>query len=247
MKEILAVLILMILFPCHISNTLRAQGQDIVGKTKPKTAPLILPASLENRRTEFEGYRDAATRNIEAFAKRNGWSRLTGESFFDSLMIFDDKKKFNRELLLIAGADTSMELPETFCAALENRVLLAVTPEYYSRVYPEGVEKRSYEKLLTHEIAHRLHIRILNGDEEAMGPVWFYEGFATYAADQFTHTDVRLNKEEMAGIMNDPDRGSYRNYNFIFRYFVNKVPLEKLISKAGDGDFNEWLLARTGR
>ena len=135
-----------------------------------------------------------------------------------------------------------MELPETYCGALEKRTLLVVSPEYYSKVYPEGIETNSYEKLLTHEIAHRLHIKILKGDEEAMGPIWFYEGFAMFVADQFSKSEVKLSKEEMIEIMNNPDRGSYSNYCYIFRYFVNKVPLKEMIFKAKNVNFNEELI-----
>ncbi len=146
-------------------------------------------------------------------------------------------------LLILAGADTSLELPETYCATLEKRTLLAVSPEFYARVYPEGIEDRSYEKLLTHKIAHQLHVRILNGDEEAMGPIWFYEGFATFAADQFSESDMMLSIEEMKSIMNEPERGSYIKYNYLFRYFVTKVELEDLIIKAKDESFNNDLIS----
>ena len=33
----------------------------------------------------------------------------------------------------------------------------------------DGDEENAFEKLLAHEMAHRLHIRILNGNENAMG------------------------------------------------------------------------------
>jgi len=203
---------------------------------------VILSSSLEVRRSEFSQNIRLSIKNLQAFAQKSGWSELSRDSFFDSVMIFDDKKAFDRALLKIAGADPAMELPETFCAALENRILIAVTPEYYSKVYPEGIEPHSYIKLLTHEMAHRLHIRILDGNEEAMGPVWFYEGFALCAANQFTNSDIRLSPQEMSDIMKDPERGSYLKYNAIFRYFASRVPLMELILKARDEKFNEWLI-----
>ena len=96
--------------------------------------------------------------------------------------------------------------------------------------------------MLTHEIAHRLHVRILKGDEEAMGPIWFYEGFAMYVANQFSESDMSLSKEEMIKIMIDSDRGSYVKYNYIFRYFAEKFPLKELILKAKNENFNEELI-----
>jgi len=206
------------------------------------SVPLILPDSLESRRIEFLDYVNAARVNIISFAKEYGWGVLTKEEFMDRVIIFDYKNEFNLTLLKLAEADPTKHLPDTYCAALEKRTLISVTPEYFSEVYPEGNEDRSFEKLLTHEIAHRLHIRILNGEEKAMGPIWFYEGFAIYAADQFSISDIILSKEEMIKIMKDPERGSYVNYNYIFRYFVNKVPLKELILKAKEENFNDELI-----
>jgi hypothetical protein len=218
-----------------------------VQENKPepdKAMPLILSGNLEERNSEFKEYLKAAEANIRNFAVKNGWQDLTKESFFDSVMIFDNKNDFNIALLKLAEADTNMQLPETYCAALEKRTLIAVSPELYAEVYPEGIEKDSYTKLLTHEIAHRLHIRILQGNEEAMGPVWFYEGFALYAADQFDQLNLELDGMEIAELMGDPERGSYEKYSFIFRYFAKKVELKELILKAKEDNFNDWLISK---
>lgn len=82
---------------------------------------------------------------------------------------------------------------------LENRRLMAVAPQMYHDSYPDGREKNAYEKLLAHEIFHRLHVRILNGNEESMGPVWFFEGFAIYAADQFSESHAKMTDSEIMG------------------------------------------------
>lgn len=244
MKYILFVLIIASIVSCkdQIQNKSSDNEKRITESNDQKPTPLILSVSLENRRSEFQSKVDSARKNIRNFAEKYGWQDYVKEEFIDSVMIFDDKKCFNINLLKIAGADTSMELPDTYCAALENRILVSVMPEFYSKVYPEGIESESYEKLLTHEIAHRLHIRILNGNEEAMGPVWFYEGFAMYVAGQFTKSEVELSKEEMIKIMNDPERGSYIKYNCIFRYFADKVDLKELIAKAKNENFNEEMI-----
>jgi hypothetical protein len=156
-------------------------------------------------------------------------------------MIFDTKESFDRTLLTMAGMDPATPLPATYCAALENRVLLAVAPELYARAYPEGVEEASYEKLLAHEIAHRLHVRILDGNEDAMGPIWFYEGFALFAADQLRHSTVNLSADEVWNVVGDPDRGSYARYAFVFRHFATNAALPVLVKKAGEPGFVDWL------
>jgi hypothetical protein len=206
------------------------------------TVPLILPPSLENRRSEFVRNLDSARANIRAFAKKNRWEDFAEEEFVDTVRIFDEKSVFNKTLLKLAGADTLMELPDTYCAALERRNLLAMSPEFYAKVYPEGIETQSYVKLLTHEIAHRLHVRILKGDEEAMGPIWFYEGFALFVANQFSESTITLTADEMKRIMMEPERGSYQKYSYVFRFFAARVPLGELVASARESNFNERLI-----
>lgn len=203
--------------------------------------PLILPETLENRRGEFGGIVDSAIERVKEFAKQYGWDKLAIESFMDSVVIFDSKDEFDKTLLKISGMDTTLHLPKTYSACLEQRALMAVSPEIYISNYPEGQEDNYYEKLLAHEIAHRLHIRILDGNEEAMGPVWFYEGFAIYAADQLNDSTMELLAEELWKIIQSPERGNYKNYGFIIRYFVQKTSIETLVKKAGEEDFTGWL------
>ncbi len=205
---------------------------------------IVLPDNLKNREEEFAKNISEALAQVILFAQKNNFWEKTNIAFFDSAMIFDDKKTFDLELLKLAGADTTMQLPETYCGTIEKRTLLLVVPEYYSKIYHEGVEPNSFTKLIAHEMAHRLHIDILDGNEEAMGPIWFYEGFAIFVADQFKASTIKLSKAEMVEVMKNPERGSYLKYNYIFRYFVNIFPLNELISKSKDEDFNSWLISK---
>lgn len=202
---------------------------------------LILSKSLEDRRTELELVLLAAQRRIANFAEKHSWKDLTQESFFDRAEIYDTKEAFDRALAKISDEDEQIELPKTYSAALEKRVLMAVSPELYSQNYPEGVEQGSYEKLLAHEIAHRLHIRILDGDENAMGPVWFFEGFAIYAADQFVNDSSSLKPTEIQGIIPESKRTSYRKYGKLFRHLASKSSVQELTKHAGKSDFETWL------
>jgi len=202
---------------------------------------LVLPESLENERRELELFLLGAQKRIANFSELHGWKDLTRESFFDLTEIYDRKEAFDRALAKVAGASVQIEFPKTYSAALENRVLMAVSPVLYSENYPEGIEKNSYEKLLAHEIAHRLHIRILKGNEDAMGPIWFFEGFAIYAADQFSQDESPLESAEIQSIISASTRTSYRKYGILFRYLIKKVSVEELIEHAGKADFESWL------
>ncbi len=244
MKKVLIIGISIgMMFSCNNAEKKNTNKQNVNSIVKTKIQ-IVLPNSLSNKRHVYESYIENAFNNIHSFAKKYKWDSLSKESFIDSMMVFDNKKEFDKSLLTLAEADTSMRLPKTYVGAIEKRTLLVVTPEIYSKVYPEGVERNSYEKLLTHEIAHRLHISILDGDEDAMGPIWFYEGFAVFTANQFSNSDKHFSKEEMAAIMNNPERNSYHDYGIIFRYFVQRVPLQQLIDSAKNENFNGWLLSK---
>ena len=200
-----------------------------------------MPESLERERRELELLLLKAQRRIVNFAELHGWKDLTRESFFDRAEIYGSKETFDRALAKIAGASEQIKFPKTYSAALENRVLMAVSPALYSENYSEGIEEDSYEKLLAHEIAHRLHIRILKGNEDAMGPVWFFEGFAIYAAGQFSQDKSPLESAEIQSIISASARTSYRRYGILFRYLTRKAPIEELIEHARKADFKLWL------
>ena len=206
--------------------------------------PLTLPLSLEPQREFFERIILDAQRRLKRFAVAHGWGSYGEESFADRAEIFDDKEKFDITLKDITGTEQSVEFPRTFCAALENRILLCVSPELYRKNYPEGIEEHSYEKLMTHEMAHRLHIRILDGDEDGMGPVWFFEGFALFAADQFENEKIDLKQPDIWKIVTAKERGSYRLYSKVFRYFVKKVSIHELVERASTKDLICWLKER---
>lgn len=193
-----------------------------------------LSSGIEQRRDEFEGNYQNAFKNILKFAKDNGWVELVEPGFVDSVIIYDNKKDFDTNILLFAGADTSMRLPGSFCGYLEKRTMFLVTPEIYSESFPEGIEDKSYEKLITHELTHAFHIRLLNGEEDAMGPIWFYEGFAINLANQFAESQLEMSTKQIQEIMNNPERGSYEMYGYIFKYFLEKVELKDMIKRAKD-------------
>ena len=203
--------------------------------------PLVLPQSLESQRNELEQTLLAAQKRLRSFAIQYGWDVLVEDSFADRAEIYDDKNKFDHRFLELHGEDLSIKLPKAVSAALEKRVFISVSPELFSQNYPEGIEENSFEKLITHEMAHRLHIRILNDNENAMGPIWFFEGFAIYAAGQFENYNSKMEPAEIWEIVRSTKRGSYKDYAIVFRYFLEKTSMQELIDHAGHEDFLKWL------
>jgi hypothetical protein len=169
------------------------------------------------------------------------------EPFFDTAAIFDNKPDFDAEIIRLFDLDPAeTSLPATYSGMLHQRRLAVVSPELYRANYPEGDEPAAFEKLLAHEIAHHLHIRVLGGDEDAMGPVWFYEGFALVAAGQFEGRDVALTPDDRRRIIAESERRSYREYAPLLRHLLKSAPLADMVKRASQPDFNDWALERAG-
>lgn len=203
--------------------------------------PLQLDAALEPQREQLQATLLAAQRRLKAFAQQHEWAAHVAEPFAHKAHFYASKATFDHDLLTLCGLDPAIELPSTYCGALEQGVLTAVSPQLYRTLYPQGDEPDAFEKLLTHEMAHRLHIRILAGNEEAMGPIWFYEGFALYAAGQLAHAAPVLDNGEIWAIVQEEERMDYRRYVTVLRCFLQKATLQQLVQQAGRPDFVAWL------
>lgn len=202
--------------------------------------PVILPPSLQSQRKKLEESVVEAQRIVREFARENNWESLMKDSLFDRVEIYDNKEEYDRRVIYLTGEEPSTKLPVTYCAALERRVLITVSPELFKKANPRFVEEGFFEKVLAHEITHRLHVRIV-ADENAMGPIWFFEGFAIYGAGQLKKDMPVLSHEEIWRIVREEKRGDYRNYSVVFRYFLQRIPLKKLVCMAVDRDFIEKL------
>ena len=206
--------------------------------------PLTLPQSLESQRPLFEKYLINAQKRLNNFASKHGWEKYINESLVDKVIVFETRTEFKEYVVSHCDFDPSIEIPETLSAVLENRELLLISPELYAKDYPNGIEDNSYEKLMCHEMVHRLHVRILNGDEDKMGPVWFYEGFAIYGCNQFENMNIELSESEILEILKSKKRIDYRKYGFIIRYFLKTKSLSDMIENAHRDEFYDYLMVK---
>jgi len=204
--------------------------------------PVKVPSCLEPKRSEFEKYILQAQEQLWNFALKYKWTDFLKSPLIHQAEIYNNKSEFINKLKQIVNNPLLLNI-KGFSACIENKSLLIVTPELYRKIYPQADEKNAYIKLITHELAHQLHIRILNGNEDKMGPVWFFEGFALYAAGQFENSIIK-DKSEIWKIIKGNERVHYKKYSAIIRYFFKKIPLEVLVEKAGDEDFLDWLEKR---
>jgi hypothetical protein len=202
--------------------------------------PLVLSPSLEPGRAVLEETVLRAQRRATAFALKNGWEDLMKACYIDHVEIFDRKEDYDRRLLAHLEKDPATKLPASFCAALERRILMAVSPGLFKKVNPKFAEENFYEKVLAHEIIHRLHVRIV-ADENAMGPLWVFEGFAMYGADQLRESLPSLSRDEIWQVVREKERIDYRKYSSVFRYFAVRASTREIILRAARDDFDEWL------
>jgi len=205
---------------------------------------LFLSESLEPERDSLFQYFINSQAHLEKFALKYGWGNLLKPGFIQRAEIYDEQAEFIKALLRVCEVENSSDLPSTVSAALEKEIFMSVSPLRYYEIFPEGRETRAFEKLITHEMAHRLHIRILNGDEEAMGPIWFFEGFAIFAADQFSN--AAINQEKIWKLLEKKDRGSYLDYGATIRFFLNYVTLPRMVERASQKEFHSWLKKSVG-
>ncbi len=206
--------------------------------------PLQLPAALEGERSILRATLRDAQRRVGRFAATYGWAKLVADPFASEARVFDRKADFDRDLIALTGAEPTTLLPKSYSAAVEQNVLAAVSPALYAANFPEGAaDPKAYEKLLAHEIAHRLHIRILDGHEDDMGPIWFFEGFAVYASGQWSEDAWDPEPGLVDSVLRATKRGSYRDYGKVFRYFARRVALRDLLAQAAKPRFAEWARA----
>jgi hypothetical protein len=250
-SKLFRVMVLAVIFCACVGTTMTHYSKASPHDQKPiKLAPgvydvpLILSRSLEPRREEFRQHIITAQKNLRKFAKKHGWERLTDAPLVGQVEIYDTKAGFDQRAISFSPDLQGKPIPKTFSATVEKNILFAVTPEVCDLNFPQGQEPQSYTKLITHELAHRLEVRIVNGNEDKMGPIWFFEGFAIYAADQYVSNMPELTESEIWAIVDSKDRGSYPKYKAVFIHFLKGLTLQDYVKHASEENFSKWLRAK---
>lgn len=214
----------------------------------PGSVPIAVPPGVDLLRVQRAVVR--ADELVRSFAATNGWSNEAEIRTFDSVEVFANQEDLWRRILQInkMPPDTPLRV-RGLTAALEGRVLLAVSPDEYARVAPDyAARPESWPRLMAHEVVHRLHVEILKGDEAAMGPQWFFEGFAVFGSGQDLDEGLvyRTADEALQGVHDTSSPQAYRRFVAAVRYFARLVPLPDLVRRAQSADFESWLRAQEG-
>lgn len=204
---------------------------------------ITLPPGSENRREEVtQGVHDAQT-IVKAFAAAYDWSPFVKEPFFSRVEIHSDQEALWRRMLEVNGVSDIPMPTDTLTAALEKGSLMAVFFEDAQRARPEYFQTRlDWVQALAHEMIHQLHVRILNGDENAMGPQWFYEGFAVVGSGQLLGRALIVqNVEQALELTVATGRGCYACYATALRFLMERISLQRLVDYAASPDFETLL------
>lgn len=229
-----------------------APAAPVVAPAEPTPAeppPPALPASPDGTTPDMKQRAEVvrALGVVREAASAHGWVAHIQEPFWDRVEVYDTQAALWSRILQLHGMPADTELPtDGLTAALEKRVLMAVDEQEYARIRPiYAAGREAWRRLLAHEIAHRLHVRVLDGDEDAMGPTWFFEGFATFIADQeLGEVPPITSLEDALAAGQAKGDGAYAKYQSAVAWLAERVPLPELVAHAGDVDFEGWLKQR---
>jgi hypothetical protein len=175
---------------------------------------------------EFSEQEELGVRNVSAFVKE--------------VVLYGSKTSFDSMITSSPGWPKGNPVPANYVGMGEKGIFHVVSWPVYKQIHPtDSVE--DYQKLLTHELGHLLHIAALNGNEDDMGPLWFFEGLACLMADQYL--DSKLPDHlKIESIIKSTERNNYQDYVSIVRVVNRKKSVRELIQLAKNKSFADLAL-----
>ena len=178
---------------------------------------------------------------VGAFAAENGWSSQASSLSAVRVLVAPSQEALRQFLLgldKLQGDDPpallAAALPGTI-AITDEPVIRCLRPEYL------GIE-RGWVRVLAHEFVHLLHQAIIGGDEDGMGPPWFYEGFACLGAgQQLGRSFAGCSPERVIAALSVEGRERYPIYEAAVRFFAKRHALRVLVEQARLPGFQAWL------
>jgi len=193
--------------------------------------------SSEQQTTDYTKIHRAIERIVE-FATDHHLPIPNPQDLVEDVFIFDNHDTFATRLAQVLQVHKNKILP-TFVGTMHHRHLYLMIEPYYLHVSTPADSFEAYEKLVTHELAHQYHVFLLNGDEDKMGPMWFFEGFATTVANQYTEKIASVKRSDIQELMFTEERSSYVVYRAIFDRLVRHKSVSSLLQEASSEDFSK--------
>lgn len=204
----------------------------------PAKSPLPLVAYACSGRTEdFRPTLERATERLADFARREALGGLAPARFAERVIVYPSKACFDAMVRSSPGWPSAQrDVPRNFLGVAQQRELHVVAWPVFHEVHPAD-SLDDYVKLVAHELTHLLHAAMA-GDEDRMGPIWFYEGLAVAAADQYPGAPVPTG-DALHDVLHSSDRGNYADYGAIVRALSRHRSLGVLVQFAPDPDFDD--------
>lgn len=172
---------------------------------------------------------ELAFERLNRFLKKENLSQTPVESYVYKVIYFESKDIFDSEIIRLTKGQMKT-IPKTYVAFGDGGILRTISLKAYLKVHPDHTRK-DFIDLLVHEAAHIFHSKKYG--DEGMGPIWFFEGFAVVAADQYFN-DVKLSKDEMKAVAAAKRRGDYKKYGFMVRELKKTHSIGDMLQKAKD-------------
>jgi hypothetical protein len=203
----------------------KVQGAAIkfVGATDPK----------------FNAIVQSATSEVLSFSKRHRLKIERQEDFVETVVHYESKAEFDKMISSHPNWQKGSMVPATYAGLGMKKEFHVISLRAYKKMHPSDTDD-DYLKLLVHELAHLLHIAAIGGREDEMGPMWFFEGLACFAADQYPKS-TSLPIQRIDEILSDTKRGSYAEYAAMLRGLTQKESIADLTKRASSKDFSAWV------
>ena len=178
---------------------------NFIGKTKDEDTN-----ELEYYQYSLKGYKI-----VKLFADKHDLPVAALQEMIQTMYVYHDHNQFSIDLSKMFNVKKNEILP-SYVGTIVNHALFIMDKEYFLIQNPSYIGDSEYIKLIAHELAHEYHIFLLDGNENDMGPIWFYEGFATAVANQYEDQDKSYSKEKIKEVILTNDRNSYAVYRRLF-------------------------------
>lgn len=207
---------------------------------KPVRWTLLVSPPSEASAKAARANMDDAELLIASFAFSHDFGAAYSKGLAREVQVFATKAAFDRFLLASGEWPATTPVPTSVVAVFNNGRLLATAEEDARRTNPAIDSHDAYVRILAHELVHGLHVAVLRGDKSAMGPRWFFEGFAVAAAGQFD--GQAISQADYRAVLAGLPKADYRLFGAAVRKLAQTHSYAELIEKARKPGFDAWAL-----
>ena len=166
---------------------------------------------------------------------RHGWTHEFGE--IRHIEVYEMESRDDLLAHLRAAGECMDAVPEGLVAASKDGAVYILAADAVQEVRPEFLMlPQGWERLIAHEFAHLLHELRVGCDPECLGPRWFFEGLACWAAGQrFIDILPDIPIASLPELLACKGRVEYAWFEAVVRRLAEFTPLDDLVARAATG------------